>query len=32
MKDILTILLKGQSLTQEQTRSAFESIMSGTEI
>ena len=30
MKDILTILLKGQSLTQEQTRSAFESIMSGT--
>ncbi len=30
MKDILTTLLKGQSLTQEQTRCAFEAIMSGT--
>ncbi len=29
MKDILAILLKGQTLTQEQTRCAFNSIMSG---
>lgn len=30
MKDILATLLNGQSLTQEQTRCAFEAIMSGT--
>jgi anthranilate phosphoribosyltransferase len=30
MKDIFTTLLQGQSLSQEQTRGAFEAIMSGT--
>jgi anthranilate phosphoribosyltransferase len=29
MKDILTTLIQGKSLTQEQTRNAFEAIMSG---
>lgn len=30
MKDILRLLIKGQPLTQNQTRSAFEAMMSGT--